>query len=916
MKANDWKKINEVVADALSLEPSERQKFIGSTDLTDEQRAEAASLLSVSNFEGSILEASAISFTKDFFHSDPFSMIGKKIGSFTVEHEIAHGGMGAVFSAFRRVGNINQHVAIKMLRREMNSAVLRQRFEREREILATLEHPNISRLIDFGTTSEDIPYIAMEFIDGIPIDDFCNSNNFSLDQRLELFQKVCSAVSSAHRTLIVHRDLKPSNILVTSDGTPKLLDFGISKIVSDIDSGTAATVTKLGAMTPGYASPEQLRGNSVTTSTDIYSLGVILFELLSGHRPFEDKENDFGEILKAVSEVEPPIPSSLATHQELPEQRLQFSLDGSVIKTKGFTDDNKTRSDGKTKFIQFSGIRSQELRGDLDNIIIRALQKEPERRYLSADAFSDDIDRFRRGMPVLARPNTFYYRAVKFFRRNRIITIAGLILSIAIALGLFTTLWQANIARNERAKAENRFNDVRNLANSFLFEITPDIERLPGSTPAKAKLVTRALEYLNKLSADTDNDPQLLIEIANAYDKVGDVQGNPNGSNIGDINGAKESYQKALNIRLELSKSLSNDTAIETGIADDYQMLGTLESFGGDYSNAAPLLERSLELRKTILSDDPSNFALRRKLAQTLKSRGLIPFFEGNNKAAIDHYKQSQDIYLDLLHERPLDDDIASEYWYLWVSIGEAKGWDNDFKGASQDLQKGLDQLIIIAGRHPYDWNLQRKLNLAYQKRAENYEDLTQFAKAIELYKLALANSKISSEADPANFTARRDVAMAYKKLGQAQEANGQADESLDSIQNSVEVFDSLKLGDRNNAEYAYDSANVRISLAMTYTRLKRFDDALVAHNKAKEGLQDTLRINSDNVYARRMLANNYIETANALKGSKASAAEIRAAYQSGLEGLKELKNEGKLNEVDMPVIIEVEKKIAAISDQ
>ena len=219
--------------------------------------------------------------------------------------------MGAVYLAKRTDGKFEQKVALKLLKREMNTAAFRRRFQQEREILASLEHPNIARLLDAGTTDDKIPYLAMEYVEGLPIDDYCNKNNLDLNQRLDLFRKVCAAVDFAHRNLVVHRDLKPSNILVNEDGTPKLLDFGISKIFSnEFEQINSATVTKLGVMTPSYASPEQFQNKSVTTATDIYSLGIILYELLSGHRPFEAKENDLKEIYKAVIELDPPLPSS------------------------------------------------------------------------------------------------------------------------------------------------------------------------------------------------------------------------------------------------------------------------------------------------------------------------------------------------------------------------------------------------------------------------------------------------------------------------------------------------------------------------------------------------------------------------------------------------------------------------------
>ena len=297
MQTENWKIVKDLLAEILPLEYSERNSFLDNSGINDEIRAEVESLLLFEEESEDLMKLSAVEFSKDFFDTEEAAenvLIGQKFGVYKIVRELGCGGMGAVYLAERADGKFEQKVALKLLKREMNTAELRRRFAQEREILASLEHPNIARLLDAGTTDDKIPYLTMEYIEGLPIDEFCSKRQLDLNQRLNLFRKVCAAVDFAHRNLIVHRDLKPSNILVTDDGTPKLLDFGISKILSaEFENVNSATITKLGAMTPSYASPEQLRSESVTTATDIYSLGVILYELLSGHRPFECKGRRF-----------------------------------------------------------------------------------------------------------------------------------------------------------------------------------------------------------------------------------------------------------------------------------------------------------------------------------------------------------------------------------------------------------------------------------------------------------------------------------------------------------------------------------------------------------------------------------------------------------------------------------------------
>lgn len=434
--AADWSQVKEALGEVLALGADARQAYLDNAGLPADVRAEVESLAELETESDSMFEASAVELSREFV-DDRGTMAGTMVGPYKIVSELGHGGMGAVYLAERADGKFDQKAAVKLLKREMNTAALRRHFDREREILAALEHPNIARLLNAGSTADGIPFIAMEYVDGVPIDEYCSTHSLDLASRLQLFKTVCSTVEFAHRNLIVHRDLKPSNIMVTRDGVPKLLDFGISKILTDgYDGADSATITRMGVMTPSYASPEQLRRESVTTLSDVYSLGVILFELLSGRRPFEGEEGDLRAIYSAVLEKEPSAPSSVAntaSRTAVFEQPPYRSHEAETVKLG--TDFSRVRRTGEHA-VPVSQLSPQLLRGDLDNIVLKALRKEPERRYASAGAFAEDIDRHLQGLPVTARPNTLSYRASKFVGRHKVGVLAAMLIVLAVIGGV------------------------------------------------------------------------------------------------------------------------------------------------------------------------------------------------------------------------------------------------------------------------------------------------------------------------------------------------------------------------------------------------------------------------------------------------------------------------------------------------
>jgi len=411
----DYHRVKELFHSALELEPDERAAYLDATcDGDDSLRAEVESMIGCHAQAESFIEAPAFELAADLLaHAEMESIEGKHIGPYRIIREIGRGGMGTVYLAARDDDQYQKQVAIKLIKRGMDTDFIVQRFRNERQILAHLDHPNIARLLDGGATEDDLPFFVMEYIDGKPINEYCKFHELPAPNRLRLFLSVCSAVSYAHQNLVMHRDLKPGNILITADGSPKLLDFGIAKLLNPELSGQTIdhTATVLRLITPDYASPEQVQGGTITTASDVYSLGVLLYELLTGHRPYQFKSRSPAELEQVICRLEPVKPSESAA-----------GADGQD-------------SDSKTS-LQIDIHDRKLLRGDLDNIVLMAMRKEPHRRYSSVEQFAEDIRRHLDGLPVIARKDTFSYRASKFIRRNKVGVAAAAAICLTLVAGI------------------------------------------------------------------------------------------------------------------------------------------------------------------------------------------------------------------------------------------------------------------------------------------------------------------------------------------------------------------------------------------------------------------------------------------------------------------------------------------------
>ena len=431
---------------------------------------------------------------------------GRRFGVWETIRLLARGGMGEVWLAQRADGQHEQRSALKILSPYLAAPDSIDRFRRERQFLARLEHPNIARLLDGGMSPRGEPYLVMEFVDGLRLDRYSDQHHLTIRARLELMIKVCAAVNAAHQFLVVHRDLKPGNILVTEDGEPKLLDFGIAKMI-DAESGREQTATVNLFLTPMYASPEILRGEPATVASDVYSLGVVLYELLTGRRPFSTS-NAFpaAELERALHETAPARPSNVTEDAALERSTTPLRL-------------------------------RQMLEGDLTTILNKALQHDPSQRYQSAERLAEDLNLYLSNRPIMARRQTLHYRAAKFVSRHRLTVGLAALTLLGIALGVASTI-------TEKRVAERRFDEVRHLAHYVLFDLYDDVSNLSGSTRVRAEMANRATDYLNTLSREAKNDRGLRLELADGYLRLGDIQGNMFRTNLGDTRAALGTYGK------------------------------------------------------------------------------------------------------------------------------------------------------------------------------------------------------------------------------------------------------------------------------------------------------------------------------------------------------------------------------------
>lgn len=565
---------------------------------------------------------------------DPFDSSrapGEQIGPYRIMRLLGRGGMGEVYLCERADAHFEKEVAIKLVSRDLLSRQVQTRLRTERQILATLDHPNIARLLDGGTTSDGTPYLVMEYVDGEPIDTYCNSRRLTIAARLQLFRTVCSSVHAAHRNLIVHRDLKPSNILVTADGTPKLLDFGIAKLLDVRQTPHTVAMTQIDVriMTPDHASPEQVRGDSITTASDVYVLGVLLFELLTGERPFRSIGARLAEIERVICHEEPPLPSEVVARPRISLEAIERSA-----AERGTTPARLRRL----------------LAGDLDNIVMMAMRKEPERRYASVETLSTDIDLHLRELPIVARADTWGYRTRKFVARHSLTVVAaGAFLVLLIGFAATTYLQNDRIIRERDIAAAQRTRAER--VSTFLV----DLFRRADPTEARGRDIT-ASEILDRgarrvegeLAQEPETQATLLDAIGQVY--VG----------LGQAERAFPLFERSLKLRRELLGDADPQTA------SSMRSLGEVELLRGELNKAEALLRGALN-RQIAASGDRAE-----TVAATMHTLGVLLRAKGEFDSADEMFRGSLERFTQLRGERDARvTEVMSDLASLAVNRGQ-----------------------------------------------------------------------------------------------------------------------------------------------------------------------------------------------------------------------------------------------------
>jgi len=770
---------------ALDLAPAERARLLADPGLSPGFREELQAMLD--------LDTGSETFFKGIIRAaqPPLPGVGERFGPFETRELIGRGGMGSVYRAERVDGELSHTVALKVIERGWLTSRAIERFRQERQFLAGLKHPNIARLVDGGTRPDGVPYLAMEFVDGVRLDVYCDQHKLSIAERLRLFLPLCDAVDSAHQQLIIHRDLKPSNVLVDRSGQPKLLDFGIAKAL-DSNSGSETQTLML---TPDFASPEQALGHQITTATDIYGLGAVLYSLLTGRPPNSIEGSSGAELRRAVSMTSPARPSSLRP----------------------------------------------ELKGDLENILMKALHVEPRRRYGSSRELGEDIERYLSHRPVLATPDSLNYRAGRFLRRNAIASTAAAVVMIAVAVGTGTSLYQAR-------RAQARFGQVRELANRFVFDFEAAIRDTPGTLSARRMVAATAREYLASLAADAHGDPALNRELTESYYRLSRVEMSA---------GESAAAMGHLRQSIDLLKSLKDDCCGPPRQRAQYILavadLARYEDDSRSQDEARRLGAEAVRAARSWYAQSPREPLAKRALASALATEGNVLSTVGEPRSALKDLEEATRLSQQLSDQNPEDQELGFSRARAGHWLANVRASLGDYAAARAEEDEAKSVLDRLLARHPenFRWRqlrVQMATSTASIFRHLAQADASLKPRIMEAVREAYEMARLNSQRSPGDKDLLDTASGMTARLASQLVRDGKEAESLPFFEEAGSMIDELIKNDPADLRNQYLRSNNLNARGRVLMDLKQWDKAVPLLQQAERCLVPVIQQRSEDL--------------------------------------------------------------------
>ncbi|MGM9484818.1 serine/threonine-protein kinase [Roseateles sp. NT4] len=804
-EAERWQHLKALLEEGLRLSSADRVAFVAQATKDDEALGrELASLLDAAAPTAAIGGASLVhDFLADLAQRvEPW--IGSRVGAYRVTRLIAHGGMGEVYEGHRDDGQYEQRVAIKVVREGPDRAFLLERFDSERRILATLEHPNLARLIDAGVSDWGDPFFVMELVIGWPIDVYCAQNAVSIRERIVLMRAVCQVVHYAHNQGVIHRDIKPQNILVTAAGTVKLVDFGIAKRFSS-NGVDPPTVVERSALTPEYASPEQLHGEVLGPASDIYSLGVVLYRLLTGTSPYAPALANKLALAQAICQVEPTRPSAAAP-------------------------------------ISGNGAGRRSLRGDLDAVVMMALRKEPSLRFSTAEEMADDLFRHLEGLPVRARRGATSYKISRWIVRHRTVVLAIGVANIALVIGVALASWQAIEANNQRGRAARNAADLRDLANVLMFDVHDRLVNVAGTTDARKLIVQNAVAYLEKVSAQAQSNPQLQLDIAVGYRKVGDALGRAFFPNLGDSDGALAQYKNGVKAAEALQADRNLGIKASRELALLYGRMAGVKFSRSEFEQARAYSLKAIDVAKAAMGEDAEGKKLLAiayvQYAKSLTSDAdLAPVLELTSKAL--------ELFAAAVGDKP-----DTELELSVAATKSLKAWVYERTGqlsAALELNassREIPERVLL--REPDNLRARLMRAVAARDQASVLLRLKRPSEALPLATQSVETWRVQMKKDTRDVAALHHLINAVSVLGASLRQSGLLGEAISAMQEVTSIYESLPKDQQQRPLLSEDYQAVLYALAGCYEERgaeQRGQAGRADLSKALELLETTSRL-------------------------------------------------------------------------